>query len=100
MPGCSLACQACRRLQCGSEHLRAAVLSNTDQTLASFLVLFGISHVIFLLCRDHGGSRYLLLSAHGVFVWLSLPEGMDVLERLTEEMLVIPLNECLCLGCL
>lgn len=65
----------------------------SDTALASFLVLFGISHVIFLLCRDHGGSRYLLLSAHGVFVWLSLPEGMDVLEGLTEEMFVIPLNE-------
>lgn len=41
-----------------------------------------------------------VLPAHGVFAWLSLPEGVDVLEGLTEEMSVIPLNECLCPGCL
>lgn len=49
-------------------------------------VLWGISPSMFLLRRDHTMSRYLLLSACGVFSVLSLPEGIDVLKGLMEEM--------------
>lgn len=47
---------------------------------------------MFLLHRDHGGSWYLLLSAYGVFFLLNLPERIDVLKGLMEEMSVNPLN--------
>lgn len=50
---------------------------------------------VFLLCRDHEGSRCLLLSACGVFFLLNLPEGIDVLKGLMAEMSVNPLNWCL-----
>lgn len=54
-------------------------------------MLLGIFASMFLLCRDHGGLRYLLLSACGVFFLLNLPEGIDVLEGLME-MSANPLN--------
>lgn len=60
--------------------------------LAPSSVLLGISITVFLLCRDHGGSRYLLLSTCGVFFLLNLAEGIDVLKGLMEEMSANPLN--------
>ena len=93
MHGCNPASWACRRLQRGSEHPGAAVLLNAAQTLLwpPSSMLLGIFASMFLLCRDHGGLRYLLLSACGVFFLLNLPEGIDVLEGLME-MSANPLN--------
>lgn len=55
-------------------------------------LLLGISSGVFLLCRGCGGSWYLLLSTSGVFFLLNLPEGIDVLKGLMEEMSASPLN--------
>lgn len=60
--------------------------------LAPSSVLLGISPSMFLPCKDHGGSRYLLLSACGVFFLLNLPERIEFIKGLREEMSANPLN--------